>query len=53
MCACRGMLRVGAQPSKGQLVRALADMHLVGVGGYRELCSSGFRARAPHPYDTC
>mmetsp|Transcript_46760 Transcript_46760/g.123129 ORF Transcript_46760/g.123129 Transcript_46760/m.123129 type:complete len:483 (+) Transcript_46760:2498-3946(+) len=30
----RGHVRVGAQPAEGELVRALADMLLVGVDGY-------------------
>lgn len=30
----RGAVKVGSQPSKGELVRALADMMLVGVDGY-------------------
>lgn len=33
--AATWQIAVGAQPTKGQLVRALADMHLVGVEGYR------------------
>ena len=33
----RGRQKVGAQPSKGVLIRALADMYLVGVEGYRAL----------------
>jgi len=31
-----GHVKVGSQPSRGDLVRAIADMHLVGVDGYYE-----------------
>merc|ERR1712151_612061 len=30
----RGHVKVGSQPSKGELVRCLADLYLVGVEGY-------------------
>jgi len=30
----RGHIKVGSQPGRGELVRALSDMLLVGVGGY-------------------
>lgn len=46
----RGHVAVGSQPTKGQLVRALADMFLVSVQGYRakyaELSSQLQRAEA-------
>ena len=32
----RGAIKVGCQPAKGELVRALADMMLVGVEGYTQ-----------------
>lgn len=36
LSALSGHVKVGAQPSHGELVRALADMLLVGVDGYYE-----------------
>merc|ERR1712151_408143 len=33
----RGHVKVGSQPSKGELVRGLADLYLVGVDGYYKL----------------
>merc|ERR1711937_584381 len=36
LSALSGQIRVGAPPTKGELVRALADLILVGVEGYYE-----------------
>eukprot|EP00939_MAST-03C_sp_MAST-3C-sp1_P000091 g91.t1 len=37
LSALDGSLRVGAEPSKGDLVRTLANLHLIGVDGYCRL----------------
>jgi hypothetical protein len=37
LATMQGHVKVGSQPNKGELVRALADLYLVGVEGYYKL----------------